>query len=114
MALWYSQPVDLGLQKKLPLIAMNSAFCATFVKIFIINTYYTMIKYILAFGMPGGWELVIIVFIVLLFFGAKRIPSLARSIGRGIREFKAGAKEVQHEIEDAAKHTDPKTNTSSK
>ena len=61
--------------------------------------------YLLAFGMPGGWELVVIIFIVLLFFGAQRIPGLARSIGRGIREFKEGAKEVRNEIEDAADET---------
>ena len=68
----------------------------------------------LAFGMPGGWELVVIIFIVLLFFGAKRIPSLARSVGRGIREFKVGAKEVQNEIEDAVQQTeDPKPKQSS-
>ena len=56
----------------------------------------------------------VIIFIVLLFFGAKRIPSLARSIGRGIREFKAGAKEVQNEMEDTAQQTkDLKTKSSS-
>ena len=72
-----------------------------------------MTEHTLAFGMPGGWELVVIIFIVLLFFGAKRIPSLARSIGRGIREFKAGAKEVQNEIEDTAQQTeDPNTKPS--
>lgn len=66
-----------------------------------------MSYYMLVFGMPGGWELVVIIFIVLLFFGARRIPALARSIGRGIREFKEGAKEVKSEIEDAAQETRP-------
>ena len=54
----------------------------------------------LGFGMPGGWELVLIVFVILLLFGAKRIPELARGIGRGIREFKDATKDVKKEIED--------------
>jgi sec-independent protein translocase protein TatA len=43
-------------------------------------------------GFPsiGGMELVILLSIVLLFFGAKRIPDLARSIGKGAREFREG------------------------
>ena len=53
------------------------------------------------FGMPGGWELVLIVFVILLLFGAKRIPELAKGIGRGIREFKDATKDVKKEIEDA-------------
>ena len=39
-------------------------------------------------GMPGVWELVIIFFIVLLIFGAGKIPKIARDIGGGIKEFK--------------------------
>lgn len=39
-------------------------------------------------GMPGIWELVIIFFIVLLVFGAGKIPKIARDIGGGIKEFK--------------------------
>ena len=57
--------------------------------------------HLLAFGMPGGWEWLVVFFAILLLFGAKKIPSLARSIGRSIREFKAGAKEVTQELEDA-------------
>ncbi len=41
-------------------------------------------------GMPGIWELVIIFFIVLLIFGAGKIPRLAKDIAGGIREFKKG------------------------
>ena len=52
-------------------------------------------------GMPGGWELVLIVFAILLLFGAKKIPELARGIGRGIREFKDATREVNKEIEQA-------------
>ncbi|MFW5770223.1 MAG: twin-arginine translocase TatA/TatE family subunit [Spirochaetota bacterium] len=39
-------------------------------------------------GMPGVWELVIIFFIVLIIFGAGKIPKIARDIGGGIKEFK--------------------------
>ncbi|MBA3472397.1 MAG: twin-arginine translocase TatA/TatE family subunit, partial [Rubrobacter sp.] len=41
----------------------------------------------------GGLELLIILVIILLFFGAKRIPELGRAIGRGKREFSKGAVE---------------------
>jgi len=44
-----------------------------------------------AFGMPGMGELIVILIIVLLLFGAKRIPEMARGIGSGIREFKKAA-----------------------
>ncbi|MBU2915526.1 MULTISPECIES: Sec-independent protein translocase subunit TatA/TatB [Reichenbachiella] len=58
---------------------------------------------ILAFGMPGGWELVIIVLVVVLLFGAKKIPELAKGLGKGIREFKDASKEIKDEIEDGIK-----------
>jgi TatA/E family protein of Tat protein translocase len=38
--------------------------------------------------MPGGTELIIILFIVLLLFGARRLPDLAGSIGKSVREFR--------------------------
>ena len=46
-------------------------------------------------GLPqvGATELIILLSIILLFFGAKRIPELARSLGRGKREFHKGASE---------------------
>jgi len=46
----------------------------------------------------GGWEVLVIVLVILIFFGAKRIPELARSLGRGMREFKDATKEVRDEI----------------
>ncbi|CAD5292902.1 MULTISPECIES: twin-arginine translocase TatA/TatE family subunit [Imperialibacter] len=58
---------------------------------------------IFAFGMPGGWELIVIVFIVLIFFGAKKIPELARGLGKGIREFKDATKEIKDEIQEGVK-----------
>jgi len=47
-------------------------------------------------GVPsiGGLKLIILLGIILLFFGAKRIPDLARSLGRGTREFREGISET--------------------
>ena len=43
-------------------------------------------------GIPGGWELVLIVLVILLLFGAKKLPELARGSGRALRIFKAETK----------------------
>ncbi len=53
-------------------------------------------------GMPtmGGMELLIILAIILLFFGARRVPELARSLGRGKREFQKGVEEANAEAEE--------------
>lgn len=53
----------------------------------------------LLFSMPGGGEWLWIGIIVLLLFGAKKIPELAKGLGKGIREFKDATKEVKSEIE---------------
>jgi sec-independent protein translocase protein TatA len=53
----------------------------------------------LLIGLPGGPELVVIVLIVLLFFGAKRIPELARGLGRGLHEFRRAADDIKKEID---------------
>ncbi len=49
-------------------------------------------------------ELIILLSIILLFFGAKRIPELARSLGKGTREFRKGASE---ETEALREHSEP-------
>lgn len=61
---------------------------------------------ILAIGLPGGPEWIVIVLVVLLLFGAKRIPDLARGLGKGIREFKDATKEIKKEVDDAGKEID--------
>jgi len=53
---------------------------------------------VLAFVMPGGAELVIIFVVLLLLFGAKKLPELARGIGRSLGEFKKAKEEFEHEI----------------
>jgi sec-independent protein translocase protein TatA len=50
-------------------------------------------------GGLGGWEIMIILVFVLIFFGANKIPEIARGMGRGIREFKDATKEIKDEIE---------------
>lgn len=52
-------------------------------------------------GSFGGMELIIALVIILLLFGAKRIPELARGLGSGVREFKKGTQDG--EIEDKKK-----------
>lgn len=51
----------------------------------------------------GGGSLVLIILVVILLFGAKRIPELARGLGRGIREFKDATKEIQDDLEEGLK-----------
>ncbi len=55
----------------------------------------------LAFGFPSGWEWPAIIFIVLLLFGAKKLPELARGIGKSLGEFKKAREEFNREIENA-------------
>jgi sec-independent protein translocase protein TatA len=53
---------------------------------------------LLFLGGLGGWEVLLILFVVLLLFGAKKIPELARGLGRGIREFKDATNEIKNEV----------------
>lgn len=47
----------------------------------------------------GGYEILLILVVILIFFGAKKIPELARGLGRGMREFKDATKEISDELE---------------
>ncbi|MES3517320.1 MAG: twin-arginine translocase TatA/TatE family subunit [Natronomonas sp.] len=51
-------------------------------------------------GLPGGPELLIIVAIIVLLFGASKLPKLARSMGSATGEFKKGRAEVEQELEE--------------
>ncbi|MBN1981230.1 MAG: twin-arginine translocase TatA/TatE family subunit [Chitinivibrionales bacterium] len=56
-------------------------------------------------GLPSGMELIVILAVIVLLFGAKKIPDLAKGIGSGIKEFKKATKEDEpkKEIDDANK-----------
>ncbi len=61
-----------------------------------------MANLMLFLGNIGGPELILIMFVIVIFFGAKRIPELARGLGKGIREFKDASAGIRKEIEDGA------------
>lgn len=54
-------------------------------------------------GNLGPTEIILILAVILIFFGAKKIPELARGFGRGIREFKEASREIQSEIDSETK-----------
>lgn len=58
------------------------------------------------FAMPGGTEWLLILLVVLLFFGGKKIPDLMRGIGRGVREFNDAKETVKKEIDAGIKEKD--------
>ncbi|MEI6019673.1 MAG: twin-arginine translocase TatA/TatE family subunit [Bacteroidota bacterium] len=47
----------------------------------------------------GGGEIVMILFVILMMFGGKGIPSIARTLGKGIREFKDATQDIQRDIQ---------------
>jgi sec-independent protein translocase protein TatA len=60
-------------------------------------------------GNFGTTEILLIVLVVLIFFGAKKIPELAQGLGKGIREFRKAAKEVSEDIDSESKKIDTKS-----
>lgn len=78
-----------------------------------------MNTYLLFLGSLGGQEMMIVFLIVLLLFGAKKLPQLARGIGKSMGEFKRARDEFEHEItrsseEDTVAKKAPKTEEASK
>lgn len=63
---------------------------------------------ILAFGI-GYQELILILVVFLLLFGAKKLPELARGLGKSIREFKKATTEIEDNIRDAMNEEEKKT-----
>ena len=59
----------------------------------------------------GAWEIILIVLVVLLLFGGKKIPELMRGLGRGMREFNDAKNNVKREIEESVVDKEPR-NTS--
>ena len=59
----------------------------------------TFLKPVFLLSMPGGSEWILILLVVLLFFGGKKIPDLMRGIGKGVREFNDAKEHVKNEID---------------
>jgi sec-independent protein translocase protein TatA len=57
-------------------------------------------------GNLGASEIIIIVLVVLLFFGAKKIPELMQGLGKGIREFKKATRDIEEDITKEVKKID--------
>ena len=55
------------------------------------------------FGNIGFPELLVILLIVLLLFGAKRLPEIARGLGKSLHEFKKGMKDIENSVDDVKK-----------
>ena len=60
------------------------------------------------FAIPGGMELFVILFVVLLLFGGRKIPELMRGVGKGIREFNNARATIEGEIKEGMKEADKK------
>jgi sec-independent protein translocase protein TatA len=55
----------------------------------------------------GGGEIILILALVLILFGAKKLPELAKGLGTGIKEFKKATREVTNEVQNAADESEP-------
>lgn len=58
-------------------------------------------------GFFGGWEIVLILAVVLLLFGSKKLPELAKGLGQGIKEFKKATRDVSEEMHNAMDENQP-------
>ncbi len=61
----------------------------------------------LFFGL-GGYEVIIVLFVILLLFGGKKIPELMRGLGKGIREFNNARATIESEIKEGMREADTK------
>lgn len=68
----------------------------------------------LLIGFPGPMELIIIFFIVLLLFGANKMPEIARSLGKGMKEFKRASNEIRGGFDESTKINPPKKTAAEK
>ena len=59
------------------------------------------------FAMLNGWEIVLILAVVLVLFGARKLPELARGLGQGIKEFKKATRDVTDELQNAMDEPPP-------
>jgi len=57
----------------------------------------------------GGYEMVLIAFVVLLLFGGKKLPELMKGLGKGIKEFNNAKANIEGELKESMKDTDTKS-----
>jgi len=62
-------------------------------------------EFILGF-LPGGMELIVVLFAILLFFGGRKIPELMRGIGKGVKEFNQASDNMKKSIDEGMKEAD--------
>jgi len=61
------------------------------------------------FGLPGHWEAIIVILAILLLFGGKKLPELAKGLGRGLRHFKNELHGVKDDIEKLPEDDQPES-----
>lgn len=61
---------------------------------------------------PGVWEILIIFLVIIIFFGAKKIPELAQSLGLGLQEFKKATKDIKDEVRSDSENMESKEKNS--
>ena len=81
----------------LPLVCAIFAHITTYLHMFFLIAF--MINNIFLLFNLGTTEIIIIVFVILLLFGGKKIPELMRGLGKGVRSFKEGMEDIKNEID---------------
>ena len=71
-----------------------------------------MLVYPMFLGSIGFWEVLLLVLVFLLLFGGKKIPELMDGLGKGMKSFKEGMKDVEAELDEAKKEFDKIDNQS--
>ncbi len=62
-----------------------------------------MSAFTLLFGAPGPWQIIIILLVIVLLFGGRKIPELMKGLGQGIKEFKKASRDIDKEDEEEGK-----------
>tara|TARA_B100001146_G_C16023876_1_gene366308 strand:- start:37 stop:231 length:195 start_codon:yes stop_codon:yes gene_type:complete len=60
----------------------------------------------------GPWQVIIIILAIIILFGGKKIPEIARGLGLGLKEFKKATREIKDEVQNAAEDVEEKEKTS--
>ena len=60
----------------------------------------------------GPWQIIIIILAIIILFGGKKIPEIARGLGLGLKEFKKATREIKDEVQNAAKDVEENNTTS--